>query len=168
MARRRRWVLAGLVALGSAATSPLSAQVALSPQASISTLRHEWNTAFTMRDTARMGRLVTDSTVFISDRVELRGRESVTTTFGKLFASKPDIRLLFTIDTIFPARPVVTDMVASEYGTWQETWFDFGGTVILRGTYYDVWRREAAGWRIAVHTFAVTSCSGNVTYCNRY
>ena len=64
-----------------------------------------------------------------------------------------------------PTQPVVTDAIVSEYGTWRETFTHPGGTVVLRGTYYDIWRRGPDGWRIAVHGFATTSCLGNPTYC---
>ena len=148
------------------ATSALQGQLAqLSPQTAIITLRHEWNVAMTQRDTARLGRLILDDAPFLSANVHLVGRDQVTDVFGRLFASMPDFRLVFTADTLVPARPVATDSVVSEYGTWQETFTAPGGMVILRGTYYDIWRRVPEGWRIAVHGFARTSCSGNPTYC---
>ncbi len=148
------------------ATSMLGAQVPqLSPQSSVTTLRYEWNAAMIRRDTARLGSLMRDDAVFLSADVRLDGRDQVTAMFGRLFTSRPDIRLVFTIDTLVPAQPVVTDSIVSEYGTWQETFIDPGGTVIQRGTYYDIWRRGPDGWRIAVHGFARTSCMGNPTYC---
>jgi ketosteroid isomerase-like protein len=156
------------LALTAGLTRPGTSQAPLSPQASIGTLRHEWNTALTMKDTARMGRLVLDSALFVSDRVELRGRDAVTATFGRLFANRPSFRLRFVIDTVIPQLPTGTDQVVSEYGTWEESWPADGGAVILRGTYYDVWRRQPEGWRIALHAFSVTSCSGNPGYCGRF
>ncbi len=148
------------------ATSPLMGQLPpLYPQTHIITLRHEWNVAMTQRDTARLGRLILDDAPFVSADVYLTGRDQVTGVFGRLFESFPDFRLVFTADTLEPARPVLSDSVVSEYGTWQETFTAPGGTVVLRGTYYDVWRRVPAGWRIAVHGFARTSCTGNPTYC---
>ncbi len=149
-----------------AATSMLGAQVPqLSPLSSVTTLRYQWNAAMIRRDTARLGSLMRDDAVFLSADVRLDGRDQVTALFGRLFTSRPDIRLVFTIDTLVPAQPVVTDSIVSEYGTWQETFIDPGGTVIQRGTYYDIWRRGPDGWRIAVHGFARTSCMGNPTYC---
>jgi len=166
MANRLGPVVGKLILLaGSAVVSTLSAQAGSSPQTSIKTLRMEWNTAFATRDTARMGQLIADSAVFLSDRMELRGRERVTQVFGGLFQSKPDIQLVFTPETILP-RPIgPSDMVASESGRWDESWSQADGTVVLGGTYYDVWRREPEGWRIAVHSFATTSCSGTSAYC---
>lgn len=148
------------------ATSMLRAQVPqLSPLSSVTTLRYQWNAAMIRRDTARLGSLMRDDAVFLSADVRLDGRDQVIALFGRLFTSRPDIRLVFTIDTLVPAQPVVTDSIVSEYGTWQETFIDPGGTVIQRGTYYDIWRRGPDGWRIAVHGFARTSCMGNPTYC---
>lgn len=148
------------------ATSMLRAQVPqLSPLSSVTTLRYQWNSAMIRRDTARLGSLMRDDAVFLSADVRLDGRDHVTAVFGRMFTSHPDIRLVFTIDTLVPAQPVVTDSIVSEYGTWQETFIDPGGTVIQRGTYYDIWRRGPDGWRIAVHGFARTSCMGNPTYC---
>ena len=164
---RCRGITGGLVACAVIAHA-VAAQPPLSPQASISTLRHEWNTALTMRDTARLGRLVLDSAAFMSDRVELRGRDALTATFARLFEGRPSFRLRFTIDTIVPWLQTVEDEVVSEYGQWEESWSQEGGAVILRGTYYDVWRRGSEGWRIALHAFSVTSCSGNRNYCDRY
>ena len=161
--RHTAWLVAATMC---AAASTLRAQVPqLSPQSSVTTLRYEWNAAVTRRDTARLGSLLRYDAVFLSADVHLDGRDQVTTVFGRLFTSRPDIRLVFTVGELLPARPVVTDSVVSEYGTWQETFIDPGGTVIQRGTYYDIWRRGPEGWRIAVHAFARTSCMGNPTYC---
>jgi ketosteroid isomerase-like protein len=166
MAERNRYGMVLLALSLCAATSSLQGQLPpLSPQTSIITLRREWNVAMTQRDTARLGRLLSDDARFLSATVKLDGRHQVTDVFGRLFASFPDFRLVFTVDTLDPARPVATDSVVSEYGTWQETFSAPGGTVIQRGTYYDIWRRSAVGWRIAVHSFARTSCLGNPTYC---
>jgi len=166
MAERNRYGMVLLALSLCAATSSLQGQLPpLSPQTAIITLRHEWNVAMTQRDTARLGRLLSDDARFLSATVTLDGRHQVTDAFGRLFASLPDFRLVFTVDTLDPARPVATDSVVSEYGTWQETFSAPGGTVVQRGTYYDIWQRSAAGWRIAVHTFARTSCLGNPTYC---
>jgi ketosteroid isomerase-like protein len=156
-----------LVALSMAmGTSTLQGQLPpLSSQAAIITLRHEWNVAMTQRDTARLGRLILDDAPFLSADVHLVGRDQVTEVFERLFASFPDFRMVFAADTLVPARPVATDSVVSEYGAWQEVFSAPGGTVVLRGTYYDIWRRTPEGWRIAVHGFARTSCTGNPTYC---
>lgn len=148
------------------ATSVLRAQIpALSPQTSIITLRHEWNVAMTQRDTARLGRLIADDAIFLSNEVRLHGRDQVTAVFGRLFNSYPDFRLVFSLGELTPAQQVVTDSVVSEYGTWHETFNTTGGTVVMRGTYYDIWRRGPQGWRIAVHGFSRTSCTGNRSYC---
>lgn len=161
-----RFAVSVLAASMGAATSILQGQLPpLSPQTSIITLRNEWNVAMTHHDTARFGRLILDDAAFLSADVNLNGRDQVTAVFAELFASFPDFRLAFTTGELLPARPVVTDSVVSEYGTWQESFNAPGGTVVMRGTYYDIWRRGTAGWRIAVHGFAVTSCTGNPTYC---
>lgn len=166
MAKRIRYTMP-LVALSMwTATSTLQAQLPpLSPQTAIITLRHEWNVAMTQRDTARLGRLILDDAQFLSADVHLDGRDQVTEVFGRLFASFPDFRMVFAADTLVPDRPVATDSVVSEYGTWRESFSAPGGTVVLQGTYYDIWRRVPEGWRIAVHGFARTSCTGNPTYC---
>jgi ketosteroid isomerase-like protein len=166
MIGRIRYAMLLLALSTCTATSTLQGQLPpLSPQTAIITLRHEWNVAMTQRDTARLGRLLSDDATFLSADAQLYGRNQVTEIFGRLFASLPDFRLVFTVDTLTPARPVATDSVVSEYGTWQETFSAPGGTVIQRGTYYDIWRRHSDGWRIAVHGFARTSCMGNPTYC---
>ncbi len=166
MAEHVRYSVSLLAVAMCAAVSTLQGQVTqLSPQSSVTTLRFQWNAAMTRRDTALLGKLMMNDAVFLSADVRLDGRDQVTAVFGRLFTSRPDIRLVFTIGTLDPAQPVATDSIVSEYGTWQETFTDPGGTVVQRGTYYDIWRRGPDGWRIAVHGFARTSCMGNPTYC---
>ena len=166
MAEHVRYSVSLLAVAMCAAVPTLQGQLTqLSPQSSVTTLRFQWNSAMTRRDTALLGKLMMNDAVFLSADVRLDGRDQVTAVFGRLFASRPDIRLVFTIATLDPAQPVMTDSIVSEYGTWQETFTDPGGTVVMRGTYYDVWRRGPDGWRIAVHGFARTSCMGNPTYC---
>lgn len=137
----------------------------LSPQSSIATLRNEWNFAMTIKDTARLGNLVMEDAMFMSEKVRLEGRDALTSVFGSLFESRPDFRMRFSTVATEPAAPVVTDSSVSEYGTWTESFSTPGGVVVQDGTYYDVWRRTPAGWRIAVHGFTVTSCRGNPGYC---
>ena len=156
------WIVA-LTALGSTAAR---AQIALSPQTPVSALRHEWNAAFNARDTARLGRLVLDSTLFVSPRGKLEGRDAVTAIFAQLF-NRPSIILTFTPKGLLPAQPAITDSVVSEYGTWRESWNEPDGPVVLDGTYYDVWTRQPEGWRIAIHAFTRTGCSGSLSYCSR-
>lgn len=137
----------------------------LTPQSAVPTLRFEWNSAMTFRDTARIGNLLMEEAVFLSDETRLDGRQAVTAVFAELFARYPDVRLEFSTTELQPARPVVTDSTVSEYGTWSETFATAGGVVVLDGTYLDIWHRMPQGWRIAVHAFAVTSCRGNPGYC---
>ena len=157
------WIVA-LMALGSTSSQ---AQVALSPQTPVKALRHEWNAAFNARDTARLGRLVLDSTLFVSPKGKLEGRDAVTAIFAQLF-NRQSIILTFTPKGLLPEHPAVTDSVVSEYGTWRESWNEPDGPVVLIGTYYDVWTREPEGWRIAIHAFTTTGCSGNLNYCSRH
>lgn len=168
--RKPSWVpvAVGLIlSLAGPGNATARAQFPLSPDTPVKSLRHEWNSAFSARDTARLGRLLQDSTVFLSTEVRLRGRDAVTGIFSSLFASRPGITLTFTPKGILPAQPAMTDSVVSEYGTWRESWNVSDGQVVLVGTYYDVWTREAEGWRIAIHAFTTTNCSGSLSYCNR-
>lgn len=144
-----------------------TAQVPLTPEAPVKSLRYEWNAAMSARDTSRIGRLLRDSTVFVSTQVRLEGRDAVTRVFSQLFASRPDIHLIFDSKGIVPAQPAMTDSLVSEYGTWRETWNVADGQVLLTGTYYDVWVRQPDGWKVALHAFTTTSCSGSMSYCKR-
>lgn len=137
----------------------------LGPQSAVPVLRHEWNTAMTMRDTARLGYLLTDDAVVLSDDVRLNGRTEVITSYAQRFAAFGDYRLALTTTDLLPPNPVGTDSIASEYGTWREIFTGAGGTVVQSGTFYDIWRRGPDGWRIAAHAFATTSCAGDPSYC---
>jgi len=146
---------------------PANAQIPLSSGTPVKSLRYEWNGAVSARDTARIGRLLRDSTVFLSTSLRVEGRDEVTRVFSRLFESRPNINLTFDPKGILPAQPAMTDSIVSEYGTWRETWNVADGQVLLTGTYYDVWVRQPEGWRIALHAFSTTSCSGSMSYCNR-
>ncbi len=168
--RKSSWVTVavGLIVSLTGPGNPAAwAQIQLSPDTPVKALRHEWNAAFSAQDTARLGRLLRDDTVFLSTEVRLEGRDAVTGIFVRLLASRPGITLTFTPKGILPAQPAMTDSVVSEYGTWRESWSVSDGQVVLIGTYYDVWTREDEGWRVAIHAFTTTNCSGSMSYCNR-
>ena len=149
------------------ASVALAQHIQLTPDAPVSALRHEWNAAVVNRDTARIGALLAEGTLFVSRSVRLEGRDAVTAIFDRLFATRRELTFTLTTAGLFPERPSSNDSVVSEYGRWRESWAASDGRAVQVGTYYDVWVRTPEGWRIALHAFATTGCSGSATVCQR-
>lgn len=125
--------------------------------------RQQWNAALLAGDTAGLARLVEDSATHVSPQFTHIGRVAFLAQFVRALTTRPGLRLVYTIERATPCeRPNCN--TATESGTWSETWLEEGEPTSVSGTYYAIWRRDAAGWRIRSEVFATVRCLGR-RYC---
>ena len=125
--------------------------------------RQQWNAALIAGDTVALARLVEDSAVHVSPQFTHTGRAAFLAQFVAAMATRPGFRLVYTIERATPCeRPSCN--TATESGTWSETWLEGGEPTTVSGTYYAIWRRDSAGWRIRSEVFATARCRGR-RYC---
>jgi ketosteroid isomerase-like protein len=126
--------------------------------------RARWNAALIARDSAALGRLVEDSAVQVSARVTRLGRAAFLSVFLENMTARPAFRLTYEpVQVTGCEQPMCA--VATEWGTWHEEWREAGEPTEVGGTYYAIWRRDAAGhWRIHSEAFATLLCRGS-RYC---
>lgn len=125
--------------------------------------RQQWNAALIAGDTAALARLVEDSAAHVSPQFTHIGRAAFLAQFVRAMVTRPSFRLVYTTDRATPCeRPNCN--TATESGTWSETWLEEGEPTTVSGTYYAIWRRDAAGWRIRTEVFATARCRGR-RYC---
>jgi ketosteroid isomerase-like protein len=125
--------------------------------------RQQWNAALMAGDTAALARLVEDSATHVSPRFTHIGRAAFLTQFQRALVTRPGFRLVYTTERATPCdrRDCNT---ATESGTWSETWLEEGEPTTVSGTYYAIWRRDGAVWRIRSESFATLRCRGR-RYC---
>ena len=126
--------------------------------------RARWNAALIARDSAALGQLVEDSAVQVSARMTRLGRAAFLRVFLENMTTRPAFRLTYEpVQVTGCEQP--TCAVATESGTWHERWREAGEPTEVGGTYYAIWRRDAAGhWRIRSEAFATLLCRGS-RYC---
>jgi ketosteroid isomerase-like protein len=125
--------------------------------------RQQWNAALLAGDTAALARLVEDSAAHVSPQFTHIGRAAFLAQFVRGIVTRPDFRLVYTTERATPCeRPNCN--TATESGTWSETWLEDGEPTTVSGTYYAIWRRDAAVWRIRSEVFATARCRGR-RYC---
>ena len=125
--------------------------------------RQQWNAALLAGDTVALARLVEDSATHVSPQFTHIGRAAFLAQFVRAMITRPGFRLVYTIDRATPCeRPNCN--TATESGTWSETWREEGEPTTVSGTYYAIWRRDRAGWRIRSEVFATLRCQGR-RYC---
>ena len=125
--------------------------------------RQQWNAALMAGDTAALARLVEDSATHVSPQFTHIGRAAFLAQFVRALTTRPGVRLVYTIERATPCeRPNCN--TATESGTWSETWLEEGEPTSVSGTYYAIWRRDAAVWRIRSEVFATVRCRGR-RYC---
>lgn len=125
--------------------------------------RGQWNAALIAGDTATLARLVEDSAVHVSPQFTHIGRAAFLAQFVRAMVTRPGFRLVYTTERATPCeRP--NCITATESGTWSETWLEEGESTTVSGTYYAIWRRDAAVWRIRGEVFATARCRGR-RYC---
>ena len=162
--RARRATLAvACAAVAACATGGRTAPLA-DAEADVRAARARWNVALIARDSAALEQLVEDSAVQVSARATRIGRTAFLKVFLDNMTTRPEFRL--TYEPLQVARcesPACT--VATESGRWRETWLEAGEPTEVGGTYYAIWRRDAAGrWRIRSEAFATLVCKGR-RYC---
>jgi len=125
--------------------------------------RQQWNAALMARDTVALARLVEDSAVHVSPQFTHTGRAAFLAQFIRAMFTRPEFRLVYTTERATPCeRPNCNS--ATESGVWSETWLEEGEPTTVSGTYYAIWRRDSAGWRIRSEMFATARCIGR-RYC---
>jgi ketosteroid isomerase-like protein len=125
--------------------------------------RQRWNAALIAGDTAALARLVEDSAVHVSPQFTHIGRAAFLDQFVRAMATRPGFRLVYTTERAAACeRPNCN--TATESGTWSETWLEQDEPTTVSGTYYAIWRRDPAGWRIRSEMFATSRCRGR-RYC---
>ena len=156
-------VVAAVTACATAGTAGTAAPLA-DAAAGVRAARARWNTALIARDSAALGQLVEDSAVQVSARVTRLGRAAFLRVFLENMTARPGFRLTYEpVQVTGCEQP--TCAVATESGTWHEGWREAGEPTEVGGTYYAIWRRDAAGhWRIRSEAFATLLCRGS-RYC---
>ncbi len=130
---------------------------------SVRVARTLWNTALAARDSGALARLVEDSAVHVSPQFTHVGRVAFLAQFVRAMTTRPQFQLSYR-----PERITVCErphcVVATEYGTWVESWLQDEEPTQVSGTYYAIWRRNSDGWQIRSEVFTTTRCRG-IRYC---
>lgn len=139
--------------------------VAPEPDASSSVraARIRWNAAVVRRDSNALAGLVDDSAVHVSPRFTHLGRSAYLTVFLHNMAARPEFRLVYQPDRVRACEQAPC-RIATESGTWKETWVEQGEPTEVGGTYYAIWRRNGDVWQIRAEAFATLTCRGQ-QYC---
>jgi ketosteroid isomerase-like protein len=140
-------------------------EAAPAPVAQVEAARREWNAALARRDTAALAELVEDSAIHLAPRFTHRGRSAFLEVFVRNMAARPAFQLTYTPERVRGCERVGCD-VATEYGRWRETWLEDGEATEVSGTYYALWHRQGATWRLRSEVFATLRCRGR-RYCGR-
>lgn len=132
-------------------------------EAGVRDARRRWNSALVARDSVALAQLVEDSAMHVSVRFAHSGRSAYLGQFIRAMTARPQFQL-----TYLPERVVICQrpncQMATEYGTWNETWLEDGEPTEVRGTYYAIWRHHGEMWQIQREAFATTQCRGK-RYC---
>jgi ketosteroid isomerase-like protein len=134
-------------------------------EASVRDARRRWNAALVARDSGALAKLVEDSAVHVSPRFNHIGKSAFLAQFLTAMAVRPQFRLTYQSERVSVCERPDCGM-ATEYGTWSETWLETGEPTEVSGTYYAIWRLHRGRWQIHSETFATTRCRGR-RYCAR-
>lgn len=132
---------------------------------SVRDARRRWNAALLARDSAALARLVEDSAVHVSVRFTHNGKSAFLAQFLTAMTVRPRFQLAYRSERVSVCERSNCGM-ATEYGTWSETWLEDGEPTEVSGTYYAIWRRHRDSWQIQSEIFATTRCRGR-RYCER-
>jgi uncharacterized protein (TIGR02246 family) len=118
------------------------------PNDAVTALRDRYAAAVNAADAQALGALyAADALVVVADGVVLRGATEVARYYQDAFASRPD----GTAVTLSPERFTVENGVASETGTFTESWAADAAGQPATGVYVTIYTRNAIGeWRIAM------------------
>ena len=125
--------------------------------------RMKWNAALAARDSNALARMVEDSAVHVSPRFTHVGRTAFLATFLRAMTTRPQFLLIYRPERTADCERLPC-VVATEYGTWVESWLQDGEPTEVSGTYYAMWRRNGDAWQIRSEVFATTRCRGS-RYC---
>ena len=143
-------------------TSACAADGGSATKSSVQDARMRWNAALLKRDSTALGALLDDSAVHVSPRFTHIGKTDYLSVFLQNMA-RPEFELVYQPDRIVPcARPAC--LLATEYGSWKETWLQDGDPTEVSGTYYALWRKHGDEWQIRSEVFATLKCRGE-RYC---
>lgn len=164
--RYRAWrvtVIVACAAVAACATGGRATPLA-DAAAAVRASRARWNAALVARDSGALGQLVEDSAVQVSARTTRIGRAAFLKVFLENMTARPEFRLTYEPAEVVGCEQPTCE-VATESGRWHETWREAGEPTEVGGTYYAIWRRDAAGrWRIRSEAFATLVCRGR-RYC---
>ena len=127
--------------------------------------RRRWNAALVARDSGGLAKLVEDSAVHVSVRFTHIGKSAFLAQFLTAMTVRSQFQLIYRSERVKACERPNCEM-ATEYGTWSETWLETGEPTEVSGTYYAIWRRHRDLWQIQSEIFATTQCRGR-RYCER-
>ena len=154
-------LLALLIGAACAGRQALGAATEVGPD--IRAARLQWNAALVARDSGALAKLVEDSAVHVSPQFIHVGRVAFLAQFLRAMTTRPQFHLTYLVEAVTVCeRPSCA--VATEYGSWTESWLQEGEPTEISGTYYAIWRRNERGWQIRSEVFATTRCRGT-RYC---
>ena len=133
--------------------------------ASVRDARRRWNAALVAHDSGALARLVEDGAVHVSVRFTHIGKSTFLAQFLTAMTVRPKFQLTYRSERVSACERPTCEM-ATEYGTWSETWLETGEPTEVSGTYYAIWRRHRDLWQIQSEIFATTQCRGR-RYCER-
>jgi ketosteroid isomerase-like protein len=151
-----------------AASGCASHAVRLAPtdsEASVRDARRRWNATLAARDSSALARLVEDSAVHVTVRFTHVGKPAFLAQFLSAMSARPQFQLTYRSERVNLCERPSCEM-ATEYGTWNETWLENGEPTEVSGTYYAIWRLHNDAWQIHSESFATTKCRGR-RYCGR-
>ncbi|MFL5613536.1 MAG: YybH family protein [Gemmatimonadaceae bacterium] len=168
----RRNALTILIAAVAACASAQNARSGFSVGASkdatspIREARQRWNAAIASHDTTPLRALLADSIVQVSPYFVRPGKDGYIAGFARQFSSRPQFFMAYEPTTV-DVRIVGFDTLATEQGSWRETWLEQGtDPTEMHGDYFAIWHRQGPDWVIVREVFAPRSCSGK-RYCKR-
>jgi len=150
-----------LIPSTSPTTTPLPT---LSPdEVAIRAARQALNGAFAQRDFATLTKYHTYNASLAGPAMQAHDDGEIQDFFRSITDSRPDLILTFTPDLI-QLNPVWE--LASENGTWHETWSESGALTTLDGTYTAMWHKTDANWLMQAELFVPLTCTDS-SYCNQ-
>lgn len=124
--------------------------------------RQALNDDFVKRDFKALVMHLTVTASLTGPAQQAKGLSSMRDLLEGMTQARPDL--------VFDFEPVNIQInhqwnLASENGTWLETWTEHGELTTLTGTYSALWKKTTATWLMDAELFIPLECSGS-SYCN--
>jgi ketosteroid isomerase-like protein len=123
--------------------------------------RRQMSEALAAREFAVIEQHITSNVSITGPVWRTVGREQVIQAYSRLMTRRPDLAWTYEAQEIRFNRDWP---VASESGTWRETWSEPDGLTDLRGSYMALWRRMDGRWLLDAQVFIPLTCTGS-SYC---